>query len=179
LIIIVSYIPWIILNSWKSNTSINSFVQLALLDFRSQFLISHAIFNRHAYTKWVDRIISWKSSSFSIRDVAFRGTFPTHQALRLNTCNSCSEANLTKASFGNGGHYYATITNLSHSCCVLARVWLTTFWSFRLCTTMAFFKIRTFILTWSWCRGLLSEASPPRFGLFYHQAMYLLQMFGQ
>jgi hypothetical protein len=37
----------------------------------------------------------------------------------------------------------------------LARVRLTTFWSFLLCTAMAFPYIRTFILLWSWCWGPL------------------------
>jgi hypothetical protein len=39
----------------------------------------------------------------------------------------------------------------------LARVWLTTFWSFRLCTAMAFPKMRTFILAWFWCYGPFLE----------------------
>jgi hypothetical protein len=39
----------------------------------------------------------------------------------------------------------------------LARVRLTTFWSFRLCTATAFPKIWTFILAWSWCRRPLIE----------------------
>jgi hypothetical protein len=95
-----------------------------------------------------------KSSSFSICDVAFRGMFPTPQALRPNTCYSCSEVNLTKVGFGNVGHYFATVTSLSHSYYVLAQAWLTTFWSFCLCTTMAFPKMQVFILAWSWCRRL-------------------------
>ncbi len=66
-------------------------------------------------------------------------------------------ANLTKVSFGNGGHYFATITSLSHLCCVLAQVQLTTFWSFRLCTAMAFPKMQTFILSWCWWQGPLSK----------------------
>jgi hypothetical protein len=65
------------LDSWKSNTSVNFYVRLTLVDSQSQFLISHAIFNCHAYAEWVDRIISCKSSSFSIHDVAFQDTFPT------------------------------------------------------------------------------------------------------
>ncbi len=64
---------------------------------------------------------------------------------------------MTNVGFGNGGHYFARDTRLSHYCCVLARVWLTTFWSFRLCTAMAFPKIQTFILTWYWCRGLHTQ----------------------
>ncbi len=79
------------------------------------------------------------------------------QALSPNTCNSCSEINLTKTSFGNGGHCFTTIISLSHSRCVLARAWSTTFWSFCLYKVMAFPKTRTFILTWSWCRKPLSE----------------------
>jgi hypothetical protein len=43
-------------------------------------------------------------------------------AFRPNTYNSCSEANLTKVGFGNGEHYSATVTNLSHSCYVLAQM---------------------------------------------------------
>jgi hypothetical protein len=35
----------------------------------------------------------------------------------------------------------------------LARARLVTFWSFRLCTAIAFPKMQTFILAWSWCRG--------------------------
>ncbi len=85
------------------------------MDSQSQILTSHAIFNRHAYAKWVDQIISCKSSSFSIRDVASRGKFLMPHALRPNICNSCFETNLTKVGFGNGGHYSVTITNLSHS----------------------------------------------------------------
>jgi hypothetical protein len=73
--IIVSYLPWIILDSWKSNTLVNCFIRLVLLNFQSQFLTSHAIFN--AYTQWVHWIISYKVSSFSIHDVVFRSTFPT------------------------------------------------------------------------------------------------------
>jgi len=48
----------------------------------------------------VNQIIPCKSSSFSIRDVASRGTLPTPQALRPNTFNNYSEANLTKAGLG-------------------------------------------------------------------------------
>jgi len=155
LIIIVSYLPWIILDSWKSNKSINCFVWLALLNFRSQFLTSHTIFNCYAYTQWVDRIIFCKSSSFFIHDVAFRSTLPMPHALKPNTCNNCFGTNLTKVSFGNGGHCFATIISLSHSCCVLARTQLTTFWSFHLCITMAFPKMQTFILSWCWWQGLL------------------------
>jgi hypothetical protein len=130
LIIIVSYLSWTILDSWKYNTYVNCSIQVALLDSWSQFFTSHAIFNRRAYTQWVDRIISCKSSSFSIRDVAFWDTFPMPQALKPNTFNSCSEANLTNASFGNGGHVFAKVTRISHSCCALARARLATFWSF-------------------------------------------------
>jgi len=65
--------------------------------------------------QWVDRIISCKSSSFSIRDVASRATLPMPHAVRPNTYNSCFEANLTKAGLGNGGHYFATITSFTHS----------------------------------------------------------------
>jgi hypothetical protein len=36
------------------------------------------------------------------------------QALIPNTYNSYFEANLIKVGFGNDGHYFATITNLSH-----------------------------------------------------------------
>jgi len=149
--IISSYLPWIILNSWKSNTFINSCVRLVLVDFLSQFLTSHAIFNRHAYAKWVDQIISCKSSSFSIYDVTSWGMFPTPQALRLNTCNSCFEVNLIKIGFGNGGHYFVTIMSLSHSHWALAWTWLVTFWSFHFCMAMAFPKMQAFILAWSWC----------------------------
>jgi hypothetical protein len=59
---------------------------------------------------------------------------------------------LTKVGYGNGGHYFTIITYLSHSHWVLAWMWLITFWSFHLCMAMAFPKMRTFILTWSWCR---------------------------
>ncbi len=134
MIIIISYLPWTSLNSWKYNTSVNCFVRLALLDSRSQFFTCHAIFNHHACTQRVDWIISCKYSSFSICDVAFRGKLPTPHALKPNTCNNYSEANLTNASFGNGGHCFARVTSLSHSCCVLAWVRLVTFWSLHLCT---------------------------------------------
>ncbi len=157
MIIIVSYLPWTILDSWKSNTFVNYSVRLVLLDSRSQFFTSHAIFNHHAYTQQVDRIVSCKSSSFSIHDVAFWGMLPTPHALKPNTCNNCFEANLTNASFGNGGHYFARVTSLSHSYCALAWMRLITFWSFRLCTTMAFSNIQAFILAWSWCWGPLIE----------------------
>jgi hypothetical protein len=70
--------------------------------------------------------------------------FRTTQALRPNICNSCSKVNLIKASFGNGGHYFPTVTSLSHSRYVLAQARLTTFWSFCLC--MTFPKMRVFIL---------------------------------
>jgi hypothetical protein len=36
------------------------------------------------------------------------------QALRPNTYNNRCKANLTKVGFGNGGHCFATIINLSH-----------------------------------------------------------------
>jgi hypothetical protein len=52
---------------------------------------------------------------------------PMPKALKPKICNSCSEVNLTKASFGNGGHYFATITNLSHPRYGLAWAQLTTF----------------------------------------------------
>jgi len=157
LIIIFSYLPWIILDSWKFNTSVNFCVRLALMDFQSQFLTSHVIFNRRASVEWVDQIISCKSSYFSICDVTSRGMFPTPQALKPNTYNNYFKVNLNKVGFGNGGHYFATITNLSHSCQTLAQMWLATFWSFRLYTAMAFPKMWTFILAWSWCRIPRSE----------------------
>jgi hypothetical protein len=58
----------------------------------------------------VDWIILCKSSSFSIRDVASQGTLPTPQALKPNTFNNGSEANLTKGGFGSGGHSFAKAT---------------------------------------------------------------------
>ncbi len=149
MLIIISYLPWIILDSWKSKTSINYFVRFVLLDSRSQFLTSHVVFNCRAYTQWVDRIIPCKSSSFFILDITSRGTLPMPQALRPNTFNNCSKANLTKTGFGNGGHYFAIATRWFHSRSTLARARLTTFWSFRLCTAMAFPKMRAFILAWS------------------------------
>ncbi len=121
------------------------------------FWQSHAILNCCANTKWVDWIISCKSSSFSICDVASQGTLPMPYALKPNTCNSCFQVNLTKVGFGNGGHCFAIVINLSHSCCALAWAQLVTFSSFRLCTTMAFLKMWTFVLTWSWCWRPLSE----------------------
>ncbi len=167
MIIIFSYLPRIIINSWKSNTYVNFCVWFTLVDSQSQFLTSHAIFNRHAYAQHVDRITSYKSSSFFIRDVVFRSTLPTPHALRPNKCNSCFEANLTKVGFGNGGHYFVIITNLSHSLNVLAWTQLTTFWPFFLCTSMAFPKMQTFILAWSWCWGPLSKVeSLPSLALF-------------
>ncbi len=157
MIIIVSYLPWIILGSWKSITFVNFFVQLTLLDSRSQFFTSHAFFYYHAYTQHVDRIISCKSSSFSIYDVASRTTLPTPHVVKPNIFNSCFEVNLTKANFGNGGHCFETITSFTHSFFALTHVWLATFWSFHLCTTWAFPNMWAFILPWSWCRGLLAK----------------------
>ncbi len=61
------------------------FCPTALLDSRSQFLTSRAIFNRCAYTQRVDQIIFYRSSSFSIYDVAFQGTLPMSQTLKPNT----------------------------------------------------------------------------------------------
>ncbi len=136
MIIVFSYLSWIILHSWKSNIFVNFCVRFVLMDSRSQFLTSHAIFNCHAYVKRVDWIIPCKSSSFSICDVAIQGIFRTPLALRPNIYNNCFEVILTKIGFGNGGHCSATITSLSHSCWALAQVWPTTFWSFCLCTTM-------------------------------------------
>jgi hypothetical protein len=72
--------------------------------------------------------------------------------LRPNTFNNCSEANLTKAGFGNGGHCFTTTTRWFHSRSALARARLATFWSFRLYTAITFPKMQTFILAWSWCR---------------------------
>jgi len=71
------YLPQIILDSWKSNIIVNSYVQLILVDSRSHFLTIHAIFNHHAYAKWVDRIIFYKSLFFSIHDAITQGTLPT------------------------------------------------------------------------------------------------------
>jgi hypothetical protein len=76
LIIIFSYLPWIILDSWKCNSIVNSYVWFVLMDSQSQFLTSHAIFNHRAYVEQVDWIISSKSLCFSIHAVAFRGTLP-------------------------------------------------------------------------------------------------------
>jgi len=155
--IIVSYLPWTIIDSWKSNISVNCFVQFVLQNSQSQFFTSYAFFNCCAYTQRVDRIISCKSSSFSIYDLAFWGTLPTPHALRPDICNNYFEANLTNVGFGNGGYCFAKVTSLSHFCCVLAWMWLTTFWSFCLCTTITFPKIWTLILAWSWCRGPLTK----------------------
>ncbi len=149
--------PWIILNSWKSKTFVNCFVRLVLLDSQSQFFTSQAVFNCRAYTQRVDRIIPCKSLSFSIRDAASRGTLPTPQALRPNTFNNCSKAYLTKVGFGNGGHCFATATRFFHSRCASARAWLAIFWSFRLCTSITFPKMRAFILAWFWCQGPLQQ----------------------
>jgi hypothetical protein len=107
------------------------------------------------YTQRMDRIISCKFSSFSIRDVASRGMLPTPHALR--PYNNCFETNLTKDGFGNGGHCFATTTSFTHFCFTLACVQLITFWSFHLCTIWAFLKMWAFILTWSSCRGPPTE----------------------
>ncbi len=179
MLIIVSYLPWIILDSWKSKTSANCFVQLVLLDFQSQILTSHAVFNCRAYTQRVDQIIPCTSSSFSIRDVASRSTLPTPHALRSNTFNNCSEANLTKTGFGSGGHCFAIATRWFHSHSALARA-----------------RLATLIISPLHSHGISQDASihlgmvlmsrtscrswrPPRFGLFCHQAMHLFQMLGQ
>ncbi len=177
MIIIVSYFPWIIIDKWKSNTYVNCYVWLVLLDSRSQFLTSHVIFNRRAYTQRVDWIVFCKSSSFFICDVASRGTFPTPQALRPNTYNNCFETSFTKVGFGNFGNCSTTITNLSHSRYALTQTRLATFWSFRLCTVVAFPKMRAFILTWFWCWGPPIEVEGlPSLAFFCHQAMHLIQM---
>jgi hypothetical protein len=52
----------------------------------------------------VDWIIPCKSSSFSIRNVASRGTLPTTQALRPNTFNNGSEVKKKKKAF-----FFATL----------------------------------------------------------------------
>jgi hypothetical protein len=83
-------------------------------------LTFHAIFNHRAYIDWVDQIIFCKSSSFSIRDATSQNMFLTPQALRLNTYNNGAKINLTKVSFSNCGHGFATITNLSNSHWALA-----------------------------------------------------------
>ncbi len=59
--------------------------------------------------------------------------------------------------FNNGGHCFITITSLSHSHWFMARTWLTTFWLFHLCITMASPKMQTFILTWFRCWGPFSK----------------------
>ncbi len=150
---IFSYLPWIILDSWKSKTSDNCFVRLVLLDSRSQFFTSHAVFNCRAYAQRVDRIIPCKSSSFSIHTIASCATLPTPQAFKPNTFNNCAEANLTKGDFGRAGHCFTRVTKWFHSRSTLARAQLATFWSFRLYIAIAFPKMRAFILAWSWCRG--------------------------
>jgi hypothetical protein len=50
----------------------------------------------------------------------FKAHFPHPMHLRPNTYNNYFEANLTNIGFGNGGHYYATIINSSHSHWALA-----------------------------------------------------------
>ncbi len=144
-------------DSWKSNTFVNSCVWFTLVDYWSQFLTSHAIFNCYRYVKRVDRIIFLKSSSFSIHDVTFRGTLPTPQALRPKNYDSYFEVNLTKIGFGNGGHCFVTITSLSHSRWVLAKTWLVTYWSLCLYMAMTLPKMQAFILAWSWCWKFLLE----------------------
>jgi hypothetical protein len=47
------------------------------MDFLSQFLTSHAIFNCHAYVERMDQIIFFESSSFSMYDITFWGMLPT------------------------------------------------------------------------------------------------------
>jgi hypothetical protein len=114
LIIIFSYLPWIILNSWKFNTTINFIFWFALVDSRSQFLTSHAIFNHCAHVERTDQIIFCKSLSFSIHDITSHGTLPMPQTLRFNICNNYFEVNLTKVGFGNGGRCSTIIISLSH-----------------------------------------------------------------
>ncbi len=152
MIIIFSYLSWIILDSWKSNTRVNHCVQIVLVDSQS-----FAIFILRAYVEHVDKIISCKFSSFSIHDATFQNTFPPPHALRPNTYNNYFEANLTNIGFGNGGHYCETIINSSHSHWALAQMWPATFWSFYFYMTMTFPKMQMFILTWSWCWGFLLE----------------------
>ncbi len=77
--------------------------------------------------------------------------------MRPNTCNNCSQANLTKAGFGNGEHYFTTVFCLFHSCYVLTTSRLASFWSFHLCTTMAFPNMWAFILACFWCQRPLSK----------------------
>jgi len=97
----------------------------------------------------------------------FKAHFPHPQTLRPNTYNSCFETNLTKVGFRNGGNCSTTITNLSHSRYVLAWTQLTTIWSFRLCTTMTFPEMRTFILTWFlMSKTFFRNWRPPMFDFF-------------
>ncbi len=148
--------------------------------FYSNFFTSHVIFNCYTYAYRVDQIIFYKSSSFSIHDVAFRSMLPTLQAWRPNTCNNYFEANLTKVGFSIGGHCSIIITNLSHSRWALARTQLATFWSFCLYTAMASPKMLTFIFSMVlMLKTSFKSWRLPRFGLFCHQAMHLFQMLGQ
>jgi hypothetical protein len=61
----------------------------------------------------------------------------------------------------------------------LAHAWLITFWSFCLCTAWAFPKMQAFINMVLMSKTSYRSWRPPRFGLFCHQAMHLLQMLGQ
>ncbi len=151
--IIFAYLPWIMEIQYN-----HQFFYLIHLSGLSVLIFtSHAIFNPCAYVKWVDHINFCKYSSFSISDATFQGMLSMPHAFKPNTFNSCYEVYLTKVGFSNGGHHCPTITNSSHSYWALAWTRLTTFWSFRLCTTMAFLKMRTFILAWCWCQGFRWE----------------------
>ncbi len=127
----------------------------------------------------MDRIIFCKSSFFFIHDITFQGMFPMPQTLRPNTCNSCSEVNLTKISFGNGGHSFAIIISLSH----LLNNFDTSI------TNILFIisplhghgisqDINVHFNTILMLRTSFKSWRPPKFGLFYHWAMHLFQMFG-
>jgi hypothetical protein len=88
----------------------------------------------HTHNRWI------KSSLVNIHlfpsmMLHLEAHFPNLHASKPNTWNNCSEANLTKASFGNGGHCFATIITFTHSYSALPRARLVTFWWFHLCTT--------------------------------------------
>jgi len=174
LIIIISYLPWIILESWKSNTSINYSVWFILLDSWSQFLTSRAMFNCCAYTQQMDSIIFWKSSSFSICDIASQGTLPTPQTLNPKPYNSCFETNLTKVGFGKVDIFYNNYRLYPFLLCFSTNATSNLFiipplhnHGIFLDASIHFsmvLMLTTFFINWK----------PPRFGLFYHQTIHIL-----
>jgi hypothetical protein len=131
----------------------------------------------------VDWIISYKSSFFSIRDVAFLNTLPMPHALKPNTCNNCFEVNLTKVVFGNDGHFSTFFYNKYQFIPFTLGFSMSATNNLLIIPPLHDHDISQdanahFNMVWM-SRTSLTSWKPPRFGLFYHQAMHFLQMLGQ